>query len=228
MSEMLRIETEGQSTYAPDWDAVAALNKRIVALMDAIKPLQKDGTNTHFKYKFTSYEQVAANVRAALVKAGLGFSVGTGVMQSDGQTKIMPIEVCLTDTETGAMRVIRWYGEGQDGQDKGTAKALTAGVKYWMLRNLLISDQDDVDSDGDSAVTAKLEPAPAAKPSGWINDAETRTKFWAWTDDLGLTHAQVHEACGVESMKDYTGSKSEAVAAINAYIDKNLNGTEEG
>lgn len=67
-----------------------------------------------------------------------------------------------------------------------------------------------------------VDDTPAPRPSngnGWINDDESRTRFWVWTEKLGLTHAQVHEACGVASMNDYAGSKSEAVAAINAYIE---------
>ena len=61
------------------------------------------------------------------------------------------------------------------------------------------------------------EPAPV-QGSHWIEDEETRRKFWAWSAQQGLGKDDVHEALGVASLKDYFGSKAQALAAIGAWV----------
>ena len=160
----IRIETAGQSTYAPSWDAVVKLNTKIANLMHSIGPVQKDARNAHFKYEYTSYEAMAAAVRAALFNAGLSFTIGTGQVITEGPNRTVELEACFGDTETGAMRLVRWTGEGVDNQDKATAKAITSGVKYLFLRNLLISTNEDVDPDADGPATKAERETAAIKP----------------------------------------------------------------
>jgi len=74
-----------------------------------------------------------------------------------------------------------------------------------------------------AAQTAATEPAPH-----WIKDSESRRRFWAWTGDLGLTKAEVHAALGVEHVEEFNGSKSDAVAVINAYIEAHVDEGQEG
>ena len=182
MEESIHIETAGQSTYAPSWDAVVKLNAKIANLMHSIGPVQKDARNAHFKYEYTSYEAMAAAVRAAIVSVGLSFTVGTGQIITEGNNRTVELEACFADTETGAMRLVRWAGEGTDNQDKATAKAITSGVKYLFLRNLLISTNEDVDPDRDGPAADATSggnghkepaerperPADAATVIGWL------------------------------------------------------------
>ena len=52
----------------------------------------------------------------------------------------------------------------------------------------------------------------------WIENENTRKSFWSYTkNDLGLTDAEVHDALGIESVKDYGGTKGNAVAALKKY-----------
>jgi len=76
-------------------------------------------------------------------------------------------------------------------------------------------------------LTTGAEPQERKVPTPTITDERaapwTTTqdwgKFWAyWKGDKGLTEAEVHAAAGVESMKDYTGTKDELRAAVDAYI----------
>lgn len=65
----------------------------------------------------------------------------------------------------------------------------------------------------------KTEQPPAETVTKhWIEDAETRRKFWAWTSAQGLSNSEVHEALGVESVEGYAGDKAAAVRAINTWI----------
>ena len=57
----------------------------------------------------------------------------------------------------------------------------------------------------------------------WIDDPATRKRFWQWTrETLGLSNGEVHEALGVESVKDYPGPRKQAHADIMAYITRQL------
>lgn len=71
-------------------------------------------------------------------------------------------------------------------------------------------DQDDMIGD---------EPPLDEPQPHWIDDDKVRARFWAWTGDLGLTNEEVYEALGVEHVHDYTGTKDDARAAIEGYIE---------
>lgn len=247
MSDYLVLETAGGAIYAPNWEAVGKLAAKMAALMGAVGQIKKDAKNTFHKYDYTSYEALAAHVRTAVVKVGLAFTVSATDMREEPgdkmQTRLMGLELTFTDTETGAMRVMRGYGEGADNQDKGTAKALTSGVKYMLMRNLLVSEDADVDSDADApaqrAQTARTAPAaqpepednagpepgiviPPRKEPHWFDEPGAQPKFWAFASgnkagQLGLSQADVHAALSVEHIRDFTGSKADAVALLKQY-----------
>jgi hypothetical protein len=63
-------------------------------------------------------------------------------------------------------------------------------------------------------------PAPReeVKAPHWIDDEDTRKKFWAWATSKTLSKNDVHKALGVGSVKDYAGDKAAAVAAIDAWV----------
>ena len=70
---------------------------------------------------------------------------------------------------------------------------------------------------GDSASTQALEP----QAPHWIDDADSRGKFWAWVKSLGLNNSDVHSALKVEHVREFAGSKADAKAAIEAYVKAN-------
>lgn len=69
---------------------------------------------------------------------------------------------------------------------------------------------------------AASEPPPWTedKPH-WIDKPKARAAFWAYTkNELGLTPIEVHEALGVESVKDYTGTMEQAKERLDVYADE--------
>jgi hypothetical protein len=64
-------------------------------------------------------------------------------------------------------------------------------------------------------------PDPAPASPHWIDDPRVRAGFWARMKELGLSNSDVYQALGVTSVHDFTGTKDEAKAAIQAYIDAN-------
>ena len=56
----------------------------------------------------------------------------------------------------------------------------------------------------------------------WIKDERERARLWATTEEMGLSHHQVHEACNVESMKLYAGSFDDAITDCRVYVQAQL------
>lgn len=77
-------------------------------------------------------------------------------------------------------------------------------------------------------VTAEIvtDDEPAATESveapHWIEDEQTRKRFWAWTSEQGLSRDDVHKALGVEHVSEYGGDKTAAVGAINTWISEQV------
>jgi len=63
---------------------------------------------------------------------------------------------------------------------------------------------------------SSASPAPA--PAHWIEDEETRRKFWAWASSQGLSRSDVHAALGVDSISLFKGDKKAAIDRITAWI----------
>jgi len=55
-------------------------------------------------------------------------------------------------------------------------------------------------------------------PPHWIDDLETDKKFWLWAVNQSLSDKDVYAALGVRAVNLYSGTKADAMAAINTYI----------
>jgi len=62
------------------------------------------------------------------------------------------------------------------------------------------------------------EGKPEPKPH-WIDNPKARTKFWAYTKNLGLTEEQVYEALGVKSIHAFDGTMQQAKDKLDTYAD---------
>jgi hypothetical protein len=56
-------------------------------------------------------------------------------------------------------------------------------------------------------------------PPHWIDDEDTRKRFWAYVENSGMTKEQAYEALGVEHIHDYTGDKRACMNAIDAWAE---------
>lgn len=79
---------------------------------------------------------------------------------------------------------------------------------------------DEVGEVIDVKATVVAEPThtDAPQPAAWVSDPKALTRLWAWAGEQGLSHDNVHEALGVESVKQYTGSMAEAKQAILDWV----------
>jgi hypothetical protein len=245
-SAYLRIENGQQTIIAPDWPAVASLNARLAKALAAIQPTAKDGNNSFFGYRYVSYENAANAVRNALTAAGLGFalSIEDLITSTESNAKgtitfVTKVTAALTflDPDKGALLTVKTQAEGSDTGDKSINKALTAALKYGLMRMFLCSTVDDDDPDAgtqqpDTAQAKRDNAAPPDRvaterqPTGkpvtephWINVSAKRNAFWAtlnkrWT----LTKDQVHAALGVTHIADFAGTPDAALETIAAWV----------
>ena len=140
--------------------AKTTIAAKLAAAIGEVDRIGKDGTNSHFKYTYTSAEQVYRVVRKPLLDQGLVVIPSVAESTTQGQTTVTKLHLRLIDTETGESIEAFWMGEGQDKGDKGPYKAATGGMKTW-LKHLFLLPADD-DPEGDTSTDAG--PLPYGLP----------------------------------------------------------------
>ena len=149
---------------------------KLAEVMAAIDTIARTGTNEHFKYKFIEEEEVSRTVRAELSKRHILLSPDVVAHEREGTLTILTIALRFIDGETGEIITQTVIGYGADNQDKGASKALTAGIKYGLIKAFLIPGSDDPDAHGPVA-PARPAPRPVAKvPSAPVSPADPLLK----------------------------------------------------
>ncbi len=149
---------------------------RLLEAQKKITGIAKTGTNAHFKYSFFEEREVLKVSREALNDAGLAFFYSVeSVSDREVETRSGNAELLtdvfllcsILDGESGERLDGKAIGRGQDGQDKGINKAIVAGVKYWLLKVLMIPTDDDTEKDEhtNKEGNARTAPTPQRTPS---------------------------------------------------------------
>lgn len=134
-----------------------AFFKKLSAIQGGITKLPKEGYNPHHKYKYARDEDVMELFRNLFVEHGMVWMVSVGDHVQEGSKTIVFVTVDLVDIDTGYTQSIPWVGEANDSQDKGTSKALTAALKYFLLKQFIVSTGvEEDDSDHSSTPTKQL------------------------------------------------------------------------
>lgn len=182
---MTTINAETGEVVMQDPKALAALFAKLARAMGRLERLPKSGHNTHFNYDFVTDPDVSDAVRKALSAEGVAFFAHMRNAQQLEKKTVVEFTYTFADGETGATWSCNWTGEAIDTQDKGVAKAATSGLKYFLLKNFILSagdPADDSDADNGDAKPTKADKKPAgkqpAKSSG--NGTEgAKTEFFA-------------------------------------------------
>jgi hypothetical protein len=159
----------------------ASLFAKLARVASKIGNLEKTGTNTHFNYKFVEENAVSDTVRRLLSDEGIAFFASMDHVEintistpnNKGGETLTIHAVCtftftFADGETGATFACRWHGEAKDQQDKAINKAATAALKYYLLKNFMISTgkrKDDPDTD------SRLDRTNATRQSSTTQNA---------------------------------------------------------
>jgi hypothetical protein len=133
---------------------IAKMARKKNKVIKLVGSIAKKGYNDEYEYNYVQEAEVVRVIRAALVKAGLSFSVSTSEIMppnlisseaGDVYNYTIKMTFTLVDAETGYFESFPWLGMGSDQGDKALYKAYTSGVKYFLLKNFLLPTDDDVE-----------------------------------------------------------------------------------
>ena len=138
-----------------DMECRAALYKKLNAFRaDVIQCDWKDDKMVSLGgakgYPYLSSDKIIKNLAPLLVKHGIEldveFSDLVNAAREGSSHWTVKASITFTDVETGFTTVSCAYGEGQDSQDKGVAKAQTAAFKKCLSARCMIADGIDPDA----------------------------------------------------------------------------------
>jgi hypothetical protein len=141
----------------------AKIAAKLVAAGQSIGHIAKGGRNDFHKYDYVTDADVLDKVRDALYAQGVAVLVNVVTVEHHfGEDKnvftTVRGDVTFTDSESGEQMVAGFAGTGSDKGDKGYYKAVTGGVKYQLLKTLLIPTGDDPEATDESGKSTRQQP----------------------------------------------------------------------
>lgn len=148
----------------------ATIFKKMSFVLEGVRRVEKSGFNKFHNYAYASEGDIVDGIRPILAEAGLAlwtnilhqertvqnvFSKGKNVGQKTF-TKVL-MEFTIGCSDTGAVLVSQYWGEGEDESDKGLYKAYTGAQKYFLSKTFLISSGD---TDPEQDHSGQYEPQP--------------------------------------------------------------------
>lgn len=161
-----------------------SLVKKLAEVMGGMERIPKSGYNDFHKYRFVLESDVLDAVRKALAERHVilitsitGREFYPATPPEKQHKTVLAVKFVFIDGESGERLEFGGFGEANDGQDKGVNKAITAALKYGLLKFFLMSTGDDPDQhEGQrldstpptrqSGMDGAPRPKPAAPPPG--------------------------------------------------------------
>ncbi len=150
----------------------ATLYRKIATVTAAVSRIPKNGRNSFHNYNYATESDITDGLRDLLSEHGLAFlppsviswersdTVKKNGERGDDLTRVQ-LQFGLACTDTGEVFSAFFWGEGQDGGDKGFYKAYTGAVKYFLMKTFLIATGDDPERDDGALVKTTQRPAAA-------------------------------------------------------------------
>lgn len=133
--------------------ARAALATKLARIMGSVPNIPKNGWNDHFKYAFATEADVSAALQQRFASENIIVLPGATNARREGKLTIVDMTFTVIDGDTGHCELVQWSGNGEDNGDKALWKAITGGVKYFLMKLVLAPTGDDpeaTDADGRS------------------------------------------------------------------------------
>lgn len=158
------------------------IHKKLLAIQKDVGVVEKEGRNKDQGYNFQQWEDIALEIRQAMNKHGVSMDVSiSGVpIREAFATKsgaravstLVPLRITFT-CEDGSSTFADWYGESADYSDKSTGKAVTSGVKGYLLKRFLVpvkppegeSDEKEHDRAEEKPQARTEKPVEEKRPS---------------------------------------------------------------
>lgn len=135
------------------------IEQKLLRILELVGNIEKKGENKAQNYKFVRVGDVVDAIRPKMVELGLLLRqtlvehelVQAGLTQRGGQNWLSVVKIRFTwvDTLTGTILEDPdvFPGYGMDTGDKGIYKALTGAEKAYLMKQFLISTDDDPEAD---------------------------------------------------------------------------------
>jgi len=162
---------------------------KVLKVLSEVKKIEKSGFNKHQNYHYSTEQDLIGAVKQLLIDNKL-------IILTDSETKeviklhkydkgqiigenlvtVVNTRHTFCDTETGYTYPIQSTGSGFDNTDKGSYKAITGALKYFVSKNFLVPTEDDPENDETSkpiaapksfsrTKTPTVESSPVNEPS---------------------------------------------------------------
>jgi hypothetical protein len=192
--------------------ATRNLYQRIAAVMDEVGSIPKTGRNTSQNYAFIEQAMMMAILRPLFVRHGvviLPEIVSTAWDRPEGARMVTArcqMRMTVVNVDDPRERIdCLWTGEGADMGDKAVNKAGTSGLKYFLMKLLMLSDKDDPDAESPEeparersyAGRADSRPAASKTPSQPVPDPDADDKLQRAHDNI-LEWVQAYHAVSGE------------------------------
>lgn len=130
-----------------------SIAKKLNEVKSKVGYLDKDGKG--YNYKYVTPENVLSTFNPILLEVGLNI---VPTIESISHTEfveqtkngpesrivhVLKMNIIITDVESGECAIIPWFGEGENGTDKGFGSGLTYGLRYWFLHTFQIPTGDE-------------------------------------------------------------------------------------
>lgn len=140
------------------------LYQRIAGLMQHLDPVEKSG-QVNFgstRYSYVRADVLFATLQKKLADAGVVVvpSIESVQASPDGGKVLlaaMRFRLVNVDDPTDFLEV-PWFAQGAAGDDKAVSKCGTSGMKYFLMKLLLMSDEEDPDADPGPEQKATTRP----------------------------------------------------------------------
>lgn len=159
----------------------AAMQKKKIAVMEAVGQISKDKKNAQQNYEYLSDDAIASAVQAAMAKAGLALTMPKidEFVETEVQTKSGGVLHCvrvrcvfgLADADNGATEEGVVYGFGMDSGDKAIYKAMTGARKYFFRLAFGIGTGNDAEADAPERGPGR-QPARQSQASASTSTAQ--------------------------------------------------------
>lgn len=158
----------------PTDNATVTVEDAILAIIDDLPGIGKDGRNEQQRYNFRGIEQLTTELSPLLVRHGVVIVPVAEHLEREhhttGSGNVMHHSVIQVDWEIrgpgGDCLHASTFGEGCDVSDKATNKAMTSAYKYLILDLFCVCDpMDDGERTTPEAATASGETSGKPQPS---------------------------------------------------------------
>lgn len=214
MEKQVDYET-GELTVTEVHQRRAPLFAKLARAMGTLGRLPKNGHNAYHNYDYVTDGDVADSVRKALAGEGVAFFAEMLSTEKVGGNTVCHFLYTFADGESGETWQCQWWSEAADKTDKGISKAATSGLKYFLLKNFILST-GDVEDEPDAG-----PPPEVKKESDAANPPQkkmTASEFYALILHDYPYYAHINHIKNTLKQMGYTGYKASAIDEMIAKL----------